>query len=236
MNDYYYKDKESAFSEELEQILMTQELNEKEKIHKEYLLSQADNNYQYRADLYLDIKSLPLKDENGNSTEIPGPIVFELKRQLQFDTVSRCLKLHKRLQPTDRYRSFVLIYFNENHFSRNLQTSQPAPDMHGFIPQNKGGIDTPMPVLSEEQYHEVYANAYNWGNIEQLHALNRTTCFFVGLSMTTPTSGEFSKYPTAKRTTKHAIMYSSNAKLILTRNKRTNASNMCRPRSSEASA
>lgn len=177
MNDYYYKNKESAFSEELEQILMTQELNEKEKIHREYLLSQADNNYQYRADLYLDIKSLPLKDKNGNSTEIPEPIIFELKRQLQFDTVSRCLKLHKRLQPTNRYRSFILIYLNENHFSSNLQTSHPAPDMHGFIPQNKGGIDTPMLVLSEEQYHEVYANAYNWGNIEQLHAQNPPHAF-----------------------------------------------------------
>lgn len=115
MNDYYYKDKESAFSEELEQILMTQELNEKEKIHREYLLSQADNNYQYRADLYLDIKSLPLKDKNGNSTEIPEPIIFELKRQLQFDTVSRCLKLHNTLNSKDKtfeMQTYSILYLD----------------------------------------------------------------------------------------------------------------------------
>ena len=62
----------------------------------------------------------------------------------------------------------------------------PIYHVHGFIPQQKEDLDTPMPVLSEEQYHEVYANAYNWGNIEQLHALNRTTCFFIGLSMNDP--------------------------------------------------
>lgn len=51
---------------------------------------------------------------------------------------------------------------------------------------DKGNVAKPMPVLSEEQYHEVYANAYNWGNVELLHALNRTTCFFIGLSMNDP--------------------------------------------------
>lgn len=385
---YYYRDEESIFTEDLKRILTDQQLADKEKVHSEYLLTQTDNARQYRADIYLDIESLSLKDEKGGSTEICGPIVFELKRQLQFDTVSRCLKMHKRLQPTARYQSFVLIYFNENHFSSTLQTSNlpsgfyvynsrnflkalgkkdgtqkpqrteyekktedwkversrilekaradfnqgndislflgagvsmaaglpgwnallermlsdanlpghldgkdlsqisgacgsssivlgrfikayhenhsrpdlspkkftdilhdalyksfdnktksplvtrlteliktgrvsevitynfdniletyldqenaayysvfdnnapqqglPIYHVHGFIPQNKEGIDTPMPVLSEEQYHEVYANAYNWGNIEQLHALNRTTCFFIGLSMNDP--------------------------------------------------
>lgn len=66
------------------------------------------------------------------------------------------------------------------------QQKFPIYHVHGFIPRQKEVLDTPMPVLSEEQYHEVYANAYNWGNIEQLHALNRTTCFFIGLSMNDP--------------------------------------------------
>lgn len=393
---YYYKDKESSFIEELTQILISQNLVDKEKIYVEYQLPIAGDSRLYRADIYLDIESISLKDEDGNITKINGPIVFELKRQLQFDTVSNCLKLHKQLQPCGKYQNFILIYFNKNDFSDNLpehvssdlnfyiydsskfikalkkdetgnqlqesyrvenkeiddkededwkvkrlrilenaktdfnkknnisfflgagvsiaaglpgwntllermlhvknfqehlnrndlnkisdhcgsssivlgrfiktyheihnqeelskdrfidiirealykgfnkefksplitqlieliktgniaeiitynfdniletclekenienypvfnnnvpQAGLPIYHVHGFIPMEKGNVAKPMPVLSEEQYHEVYANAYNWGNVEQLHALNRTTCFFIGLSMNDP--------------------------------------------------
>lgn len=42
------------------------------------------------------------------------------------------------------------------------------------------------PVLSEESYHELYREVYQWSNVEQLHALNNTVCVFIGLSMTDP--------------------------------------------------
>ena len=41
-------------------------------------------------------------------------------------------------------------------------------------------------VLGEKEYHKIYQEPYNWGNIEQLHALNRNVCFFIGLSMNDP--------------------------------------------------
>lgn len=59
----------------------------------------------------------------------------------------------------------------------------PIYHVHGIIPQN-GPTDTV--VFSEEEYHNVYANFYHWSNVEQLHALTRMHCFFVGLSMTDP--------------------------------------------------
>lgn len=389
---YYNNDEESFFIEELTRILTSQNLVSKEKIHVEYPLTKANDSRLYRTDIFLDVESISLKKEKGSVTKINGPIVFELKRQLQFDTVSRYLKLHRQLQPFSGYRNFVLIYFNENVFSANIpeissdlnfyvfksqdfldalrgcinqkepykleneviddkeaedwkvkrqqilknaktdfnqennisfflgagvsmaaglpgwntllsrmlsgttfqnhlngndlnkisascgsssivlgrfiksyheshrqenlskeqfidiihealykdfnkkfdsplvtqlteliktgnvseiitynfdniletylknaniiyysvfnnnapQPGLPIYHVHGFIPLEKGNVDTPMPVLSEEQYHEVYSNAYNWGNIEQLHALNRTTCFFIGLSMNDP--------------------------------------------------
>ena len=41
-------------------------------------------------------------------------------------------------------------------------------------------------VFSEEEYHKRYSTAFHWSNVEQLHALTRTHCFFIGLSMTDP--------------------------------------------------
>ena len=55
--------------------------------------------------------------------------------------------------------------------------------VHGFIPQN--GAWSPI-VLGEKEYHKIYQEAYNWGNVEQLHSLCRNVCFFIGLSMNDP--------------------------------------------------
>lgn len=59
----------------------------------------------------------------------------------------------------------------------------PIYHVHGIIPK-VGPVDTV--VFSEEEYHKRYSTAYHWSNVEQLHALTRTHCFFVGLSMTDP--------------------------------------------------
>lgn len=59
----------------------------------------------------------------------------------------------------------------------------PVYHVHGLIPK-KGGC-SPI-VLGEREYHKIYQEAYNWGNVEQLHALTRNTCFFIGLSMKDP--------------------------------------------------
>lgn len=55
--------------------------------------------------------------------------------------------------------------------------------VHGFIPQE--GEWSPI-VLGEKEYHKIYQESYNWGNVEQLHALCRNICFFIGLSMKDP--------------------------------------------------
>ena len=60
----------------------------------------------------------------------------------------------------------------------------PIYHVHGIIPEHSNVTDTV--VFSEAEYHERYRNAYHWSNIEQLHALTRKNCFFVGLSMNDP--------------------------------------------------
>lgn len=59
----------------------------------------------------------------------------------------------------------------------------PVYHVHGFI--SKDSDCSPI-VLGEREYHKIYQEPYNWGNIEQLHALNRNVCFFIGLSMNDP--------------------------------------------------
>lgn len=61
--------------------------------------------------------------------------------------------------------------------------TMPIYHVHGIITK-EGPVDTV--VFSEEEYHKRYYTAYHWSNVEQLHALTRMHCFFIGLSMTDP--------------------------------------------------
>lgn len=61
---------------------------------------------------------------------------------------------------------------------------KPIYHVHGILPHKVPFYS--KVVLSEDEYHEIYREAYHWSNIEQLHALCRNTCFFIGLSMTDP--------------------------------------------------
>lgn len=61
----------------------------------------------------------------------------------------------------------------------------PVYHVHGFIPEDPKSPCSAI-VLGEKEYHRIYQEPYNWGNVEQLHALNRNTCLFIGLSMTDP--------------------------------------------------
>lgn len=69
--------------------------------------------------------------------------------------------------------------------SRNTIDEIPVYHVHGLIPQFNSDLAS-TPVLSEKDYHDIYRKSYHWSNIEQLHALDRNTCFFIGLSMTDP--------------------------------------------------
>ena len=59
----------------------------------------------------------------------------------------------------------------------------PIYHVHGIIPR-EGPVD--IVVFTEEEYHNRYYEAFHWSNVEQLHALSRKHCFFVGLSMNDP--------------------------------------------------
>lgn len=61
--------------------------------------------------------------------------------------------------------------------------------VHGFLPQDKKGYDNltkSLLVFSEEGYHKLMLEPYNWANITQLNYMINNACVFIGLSMTDP--------------------------------------------------
>lgn len=62
----------------------------------------------------------------------------------------------------------------------------PIYHVHGYIGRNDTDSVSKEITLSECDYHRRYADYNHWANIEIQHALNRTSCFFIGLSMTDP--------------------------------------------------
>lgn len=67
---------------------------------------------------------------------------------------------------------------------RTSLIEKPVYHIHGYAPQ--GDNSCSRLVFCEEDYHEQYKNSFLWSNNEQLHALNRNTCLFIGLSMLDP--------------------------------------------------
>lgn len=62
----------------------------------------------------------------------------------------------------------------------------PILHTHGFVPREVDSDYERNVVLSEEDYHSLYRDAFHWANVEQLHALTQTTCYFIGLSLKDP--------------------------------------------------
>lgn len=70
--------------------------------------------------------------------------------------------------------------------SRDDSNSFPVYHVHGIVfRKNESGQPEDI-VLTEDDYHQVYSEVFDWSNVEQLHALTRCTCFFIGLSLNDP--------------------------------------------------
>ena len=56
--------------------------------------------------------------------------------------------------------------------------------MHGYL--KRGGGPKTRIILAEDDYHEELVAPYSWSNMLQSSLLTRSTCIFVGTSMTDP--------------------------------------------------
>ena len=71
-------------------------------------------------------------------------------------------------------------------YNRGEYNSFPVYHVHGIISRDNNNQRGERIVLNEKDYHEMYSKVFDWSNVEQLHALTRCTCFFIGLSMKDP--------------------------------------------------
>lgn len=61
--------------------------------------------------------------------------------------------------------------------------------VHGFLPrtlEEYSNLSKSLLVFSEEGYHNLTLDPYNWSNLIQLNYLRENTCLFIGLSLTDP--------------------------------------------------
>ena len=67
-----------------------------------------------------------------------------------------------------------------------IQGTIPVFHVHGMLSSKEGvALDSDI-ILTEDEYHNIYKESYNWSTIVQLFALQYRTCFFIGLSMSDP--------------------------------------------------
>lgn len=79
-------------------------------------------------------------------------------------------------------KSCFSVYKN----SRDESNSFPIYHVHGIVfRENESELPEDI-VLTEDDYHRMYSEVFDWSNVEQLHALTRCTCFFIGLSLNDP--------------------------------------------------
>ena len=92
-----------------------------------------------------------------------------------YDTlIEECLK--------KKDKSCFSVYKN----NRDESNSFPIYHVHGIVFRNGKNEQPEDIVLTEDDYHRVYSEVFDWSNVEQLHALTRCTCFFIGLSLNDP--------------------------------------------------
>ncbi len=144
-------------------------------------------------------------DENEDYYELVRKVLYEKKIKMGASLLNAISKLSKPERNHVGVKGIITYNFDDL-LERKLQTKgikynviyreKDSPDIsslniyhvHGFLPHNKGisdSLDTAL-IFSEEDYHEVYRDAYCWSNITQLNAFRENVCLFIGCSLTDP--------------------------------------------------
>ena len=106
--------------------------------------------------------------------------------------ISKCKNIHSAItfnydslfeEALKSYNLDPISFYKKGSYKNN---EFPIYHVHGFVGRSVEDGASKEITLSEYDYHRRYASADHWANIEIQHALNRTTCFFIGLSMTDP--------------------------------------------------
>ena len=77
---------------------------------------------------------------------------------------------------------YSVIYNKEQ---RNLENQLTIYHVHGYLPYKRNEERSEI-IFSEEDYHRVYNDPYNWSNIVQVNCFRENVCLFIGCSLTDP--------------------------------------------------
>ncbi len=179
VNNYYQnvkeeleKEIEKEENEKMKEIL--QRYFDYEVKHKSMELIKKDMNDI----LYQNAKSSLLIDA------IADLIVFYNGKIESIITYNYDNLLEQKLDDLNNNPDFKNKYKNSK--AKELKTLS-IKHVHGLIVENtKSVLNSSEIVFGEKEYHKLYDESNNWGNVDQLHALNNSICIFIGLSMTDP--------------------------------------------------
>lgn len=144
-------------------------------------------------------------DERGEYYELVRKVLYEKKVQMSSSLLNAISKLSKPERNHIGVKG-VITYNFDDLLERKLQAKgikynvvyreEDLADVsvlniyhvHGFLPHDRKKSNPPDTALifSEEDYHEVYRDAYCWSNITQLNAFRENVCLFIGCSLTDP--------------------------------------------------
>lgn len=145
-----------------------------------YIVSQYKKDGKILDDFYDDMKDI-LYPANVRPSKLIDSIANIAKEKNVESVISYNYdNLLEESLKNKGIRPYLSIYGNSRLSDLD---SLPVYHVHGFIPISGSRSDI---VLGEREYHKIYQDVYNWGNVEQLHALTRNTCIFIGLSMKDP--------------------------------------------------
>lgn len=72
-----------------------------------------------------------------------------------------------------------------NKDQRNTERKLTIYHVHGYLPYGIDGVKSEI-IFSEEDYHRVYNDPFNWSNIVQVNCFRENVCLFIGCSLTDP--------------------------------------------------
>ena len=125
--------------------------------------------------LYQELVRMIQADSPNNGYYVDQAITFNYD-----DLLETAIDNYRKANPEKKIRSCNSVFNRAPYIGNGF----PVYHVHGMIPQKQMIKSTP--VLGEQEYHKLYKEAYHWSNVVQLFALSRSTCIFVGLSMTDP--------------------------------------------------
>ncbi len=144
----------------------------------------------FRGELEQQLKNVMYKNEKVDETELMKSI-SNISKKREDGTGIKAIVTYNFDDLLEKSLSARDIKFDSIYSESLLPVGKELGiyHVHGFIPRdtdNYMSLENSNLVFSEEEYHQIMSDPYNWANLSQLEFLTNDTCVFIGLSLTDP--------------------------------------------------